>query len=116
MFRLWPKKHLTNRVTFCYNVKLSCILEGYYLYTAASVRYANQTGRLKSISIHPNGKAQCLSFWYHMYGPNIGGLNLYVQSRPSLGTPLWKRSGSQGNQWKQATVTLPSTGTYNVSI
>jgi len=24
---------------------------------------------------------QCMSFWYHMYGPHVGALNIYLQVR-----------------------------------
>lgn len=92
------------------------ISEGYYMYTAASVRYANQTARIESPQITPRGKSQCLTFWYHMYGPNIGVMNLYVKKRPTLDSPLWTRAGDQGNQWQQGVVTLPSTGSYTVSL
>ncbi|WAR02788.1 MLRP1-like protein, partial [Mya arenaria] len=51
---------------------------------------------------------------YHMYGPNIGTMNLYVKNRPSLGNPIWSRSGTQGNSWTQGAVVLPTTGTYTV--
>ena len=84
--------------------------------TSANSRTANQTARIKSPQIRPRGQTQCLSFWYHMYGANVGTLNLYVQNLPTLGSPTWTRSASHGNQWNQGTVTLPSTGTYSVSI
>ena len=89
--------------------------EGYYILTSATSRTVNQKARIQSPQINPGGKSQCLTFWYHMYGANVGSLNLYVQTRPTLGSPFFTKSGSAGNSWKQASVTLPSTGTYNVS-
>ena len=53
-----------------------------------------------------NGK--CLKFWYHMYGPHINTLSVYVVvGRNYTGqTPFWRRTGTQGNKWIEAQVTL----------
>lgn len=46
-------------------LKLWSILSGgYYLLTSASVRNVNQTARIESHPVTPNGQAQCLTFWY----------------------------------------------------
>uniref|UniRef100_A0A8C5KA59 MAM domain containing 4 n=1 Tax=Jaculus jaculus TaxID=51337 RepID=A0A8C5KA59_JACJA len=49
---------------------------------------------------------ECLSFWYHMYGPQIGTLRLVLRRDGEEGTQLWTRSGTHGNRWHQAWVTL----------
>ena len=36
-----------------------------------------------------------LTFWYHMYGTSIGGLNVYIVNGYRL-TLLWTLSGNQG--------------------
>ncbi|XP_052037810.1 apical endosomal glycoprotein [Apodemus sylvaticus] len=48
---------------------------------------------------------ECLSFWYHLYGPQIGTLRLAMR-REGEDTLLWSRSGTHGNRWHQAWVTL----------
>lgn len=40
------------------------------------------------------GGPRCLSFWYHMYGSDMGTLSV---SRN--GTQLWTKTGDQGNTW-----------------
>lgn len=54
------------------------------------------------------------AFRYHMHGGAIGTLNFYVKTKPALETPTWTRSGDNGDQWQQAAVALPATGTYSV--
>ncbi|KAM6170149.1 apical endosomal glycoprotein [Rhynchocyon petersi] len=54
----------------------------------------------------PTALTECLSFWYHLHGPQIGTLRLAVQQEGEMETVLWSRSGSHGNQWHQAWATL----------
>ncbi|XP_052581213.1 apical endosomal glycoprotein isoform X1 [Peromyscus californicus insignis] len=49
---------------------------------------------------------ECLSFWYHLYGPQIGTLRLAMKKDGEEDTLLWSRSGTHGNRWHQAWVTL----------
>ncbi|GAB1286077.1 Apical endosomal glycoprotein [Apodemus speciosus] len=62
----------------------------------------------------PAVSKQCLSFWYHLYGPQIGTLRLAMRTEGEEDTLLWSRSGTHGNRWHQAWVTLhlqPEAGT-----
>lgn len=45
----------------------------------------------------------CLSFWYHMYGKDIGTLAVYGKtgSTPKL---LWAQSGDKKSNWLNARV------------
>jgi len=45
-----------------------------------------------------------ISFWYHMYGSNIGSLRV----NDANGATLWEKSGTQGNAWAQATAVVGS--------
>ncbi len=47
-----------------------------------------------------------LSFWYHMYGANIGTLDVEVSNDCSAWTNVWTLSGDQGNTWFNANVSL----------
>ena len=50
---------------------------------------------------------QCtFKFWYHMWGPSIGTLNVFYR-RNSKDLLQWTRTRNQGNQWNQGVVTLP---------
>ncbi|XP_021371353.1 MAM and LDL-receptor class A domain-containing protein 1-like, partial [Mizuhopecten yessoensis] len=57
---------------------------GYYIFTESSNRHANQRALLQSILVSQTGP-HCLTFWYHLYGSNIGTLNLYVQTGATRG-------------------------------
>ena len=88
---------------------------GHYMYIESSApRRAGQKARLISKS-YPASNAECLSFWYHMYGTNIGTLNVYTMSFNRLSSAAWSLSGNQGNQWKRAQVTLQSQNQFYVS-
>lgn len=91
---------------------------GAYIYTEASSRTVNQTARLQSVLVRPTRTTatSCLSFWYHMYGSNIGALNIYIQRGALLGSPLWTRKGTQGNKWINAKITISQTTQYNVRM
>lgn len=80
--------------------------EGYYVYIDASFpRKLNDTARLISAVINPPSE-KCLSFWYHMFGTHVNTLNLYLKTHGNLGTPVWVKSGTQGNTWLPASVNL----------
>lgn len=49
---------------------------------------------------------ECLSFWYRLYGPQIGTLCLAMRREREEDILLWSRSGTHGNRWHQAWVTL----------
>lgn len=61
---------------------------------------------------------QCMNFWYHMYGANIGTLRIWILPNGTVNPiPLWELQNAQGNQWKQGSIALPKqTGTFMVSF
>ncbi|WP_340201942.1 tyrosinase family protein [Ascidiimonas sp. W6] len=57
-----------------------------------------------------NSSLSRVSFNYHMYGSTMGTLALQVSNSTTSGyTQIWSRTGDQGNSWRSATVTIPST-------
>ncbi|XP_006863859.1 PREDICTED: apical endosomal glycoprotein [Chrysochloris asiatica] len=54
----------------------------------------------------PAAPTECLSFWYHLHGPQIGTLRLSMRQEGTMETVLWSRSGTHGNRWHQAWATL----------
>ncbi|XP_078334103.1 MAM and LDL-receptor class A domain-containing protein 1-like [Crassostrea virginica] len=89
--------------------------KGYYVYIEASSRRQNESAQIRSPQISPStgSNTLCLTFWYSMFGANIGALNLYTQTQAILGNPVWKRRGNQGNQWRQAQVTVSLAVPFN---
>ncbi|CAB3990325.1 MAM and LDL-receptor class A domain-containing 2-like [Paramuricea clavata] len=78
---------------------------GWYLYIEyieASNQKPNGTARL--ISPSTTKAKSCLIFFYHMFGANVGELQVYVKSGGKMGLPVWRRSGDQGDKWLQAHV------------
>ncbi|KAH9494984.1 hypothetical protein Btru_018320 [Bulinus truncatus] len=66
-----------------------------------------QKARLISATMKSTS-AQCLTFYYHMYGKNMGTLNIYTKSSGRLSSPIWTTSGQQLNIWLPGQVTLSS--------
>ena len=60
---------------------------GYYVYTEVSGRVADTDARIGAADLDLDDDS-CLTFWYHMYGSEIGELNVYW--RDSL---VWSKTG-----------------------
>lgn len=90
----------------CFTLLFPEISDGYYIYTEVSTAATNHTARIQSKTITPQEDVQCLTFWYHMYGDSTGTLNFYIKTGSGLGSIVWTRTGSQGNQWTKAAVTI----------
>lgn len=60
---------------------------------------------------------QCMNFYYHMYGPTVGTLRIWILPNGTVNPiPLWELKNNQGNQWNQGRIALPrQTGTFMVS-
>ena len=53
---------------------------GYYIYIeTSSPRILGDKARIMSGPIAANSE-YCLEFWYHMFGPDIDALNIYLSS------------------------------------
>lgn len=57
-----------------------------------------------------NTNGQCLSFWYHSYGADVGSLTVYksLSSSDDL-YPLWKINYNFGDIWNAAEITIEKT-------
>uniref|UniRef100_A0AAY5KAR3 MAM domain-containing protein n=2 Tax=Esox lucius TaxID=8010 RepID=A0AAY5KAR3_ESOLU len=85
---------------------------GYYLYIESSApSTVGSVAQLKSLLLPPAGaQGYCLSFWYHMFGPTVGSLSMVLHTTQSrVGTPMWHRAHTQGDEWRlaQSHVTSP---------
>ncbi|KAG7476848.1 hypothetical protein MATL_G00087170 [Megalops atlanticus] len=65
------------------------------------------SGRLLSFPHLPTPAEHCLSFWYKLYGPQTGTLNVKVLSDDGVEVLLWTRSGAHGNTWHEGQCPIP---------
>ena len=87
---------------------------GYYIYIETSnPRRANDKARLQSALI-TSISTHCLHFYYHMYGPHVNLLNIYLKTGSQLGSPVWTQRRTQGNQWIRADVDISSNRSYTI--
>ncbi|XP_056591810.1 MAM domain-containing protein 2 isoform X1 [Triplophysa dalaica] len=79
---------------------------GHYLYIEASFMPPGNKARLLSSSLRGSREAQCLQFYYHMYGSGTGQLSVYLQTgQEDKETLLWTRYEEQGVSWLRASIT-----------
>ncbi|CAH3142232.1 unnamed protein product [Porites lobata] len=79
--------------------------KGYYMYIeTSSPRVQGDNAKLKSRPLKFSG-TMCLSFYYHMYGSDIGSLKVSIN-----GKEVFSRSGNKGNAWLKASVSISSIG------
>ncbi|MBQ4819349.1 M14 family zinc carboxypeptidase [Aquimarina sp. MMG016] len=85
----------------------------FYMYTEASgstTGYPNKVAILNSPCIDlSNLLGVSLEFGYHMYGTNMGTLEVLVSTdNGGSYTSIWSQTGNQGNSWNQSTIDLTS--------
>lgn len=80
----------------------------FYAYVEASTCTTSQIRTLTSPCYNLAGKASAsFTFYYNMYGVNMGTLNLKVSNdNGATWTTLWTLSGDQGTAWHPVTVNL----------
>ncbi|KAG7165100.1 MAM and LDL-receptor class A domain-containing protein 2-like 1, partial [Homarus americanus] len=74
-----------------------------------------KTGTLTSPAYHSVG-VQCLRFWYHILGDNVGELSVQVADQAGSGvfTPFWSHENNTFEMWSLGMVTLPNLQKYVV--
>lgn len=86
------------------------------LLETSSPQKQGDTARLISTAEQPeNGR--CLQFWYHMYGANIGRLNVYINTDTTDNTSrtlLWSRGANVGDVWRKAHIPTEYTESFRV--
>ncbi|CAF1276484.1 unnamed protein product [Adineta steineri] len=89
--------------------------QGHFMYIGYPQK-AGYKARLISVVEEPE-KGRCLEFWYHMYGQNIGQLNVYANTNTSnndVRTLLWSRSANIGDVWRKALVSTEYTVPFRI--
>eukprot|EP00057_Strongylocentrotus_purpuratus_P018006 XP_011672480.1 PREDICTED: MAM and LDL-receptor class A domain-containing protein 2 [Strongylocentrotus purpuratus] len=89
---------------------------GWYMYVGITPDSGTRWAVLSS-RMHRNAAASCeVRFWYHMYGEDIGSLQLYIQEEKILMMP-WYQTGSQGDTWHEGIAALGRIpGGFNVKF
>jgi len=85
---------------------------GCYLYTESGWACSNADAVLLSPRFELDAMPfAMLSFWYHMYGSDMGSLTLqiFTPQQPAWQT-IWQQSGNQVNQWLHAVIPLEQYG------
>ena len=111
---MWSWSPLPSATHFSLWKFLSFLGTYIYIETSGLNRRLGEKARLESeIFQATNGK--CFSFWYHMYGQDIGTLKVYIKDAVSEKL-LQTYNGSQGNLWKEGEVGLYSRTNFKVTI
>lgn len=63
------------------------------MYIEATLQNDNQVARLVSGNYTPPAHAECIRFWYHMYGQDVGTLRIYVQRAGQRGSAVFSAKG-----------------------
>lgn len=63
------------------------------MYTEVSFAQKGWTARLQSPTYTYKNAAKCASIWYHMYGTNIGKLDILLGVSGAKRTTLWSANG-----------------------
>ncbi|XP_075060547.1 MAM domain-containing glycosylphosphatidylinositol anchor protein 1 isoform X2 [Mixophyes fleayi] len=97
--------------------------EGFYMFIEASKpRKLGDKARLVSPMYNITNKfpshkvSYCVSFYYHMYGRDIGYLNvlLRVMNIGTTNSTVWTKNGNLGNKWQHASVQISPSGPFQV--
>lgn len=94
---------------------------GHYMYfesslsAALSSRSTGERAILESPNIQGATRACTMTFYYHMYGIDIGSLVIYLRSDTTI-QMMKNITGDQGNQWNKGNVTFFSVTDYRVHI
>ncbi|XP_048590312.1 uncharacterized protein LOC5511434 isoform X2 [Nematostella vectensis] len=86
---------------------------GTYLFIEAS--YPRGMGDFARITSPPLTGPQCLMFWYHMYGGDMGRLIVQVNTTGGV-RALWFKAGEHGQTWRAAQVDIQEKGEFNIFI
>ncbi|KAJ1525640.1 hypothetical protein ONE63_008858 [Megalurothrips usitatus] len=92
---------------------------GGYVYIDSSYpRRPGDTARLESELLPPSDPLfpNCLRFWFHMFGVDVGSLRLLLVSESGRERTAWALTGDAGNAWFRGAVTLAEPQPFRVVI
>jgi subtilisin family serine protease len=82
----------------------------YYIYVeSSSPNYPSKVGIINSPCIDlTNETSATYNFAYHMYGANMGTIELQASTDGANWNAIWTKSGDQGNSWYNQAINLSS--------
>ena len=83
------------------------------MYIEATGQQINDTAEIMSPLYPAATQGHCFTFWYHMYGADVGSLNVF-QKYGNKRYFLWGMQGDRGNVWKKTQITIKNSVTYEV--
>ncbi len=90
------------------------------MYIEASGKPIGYHARLESPILQSFGGSEsvskCLSFYFNMFGADMGQMNVYLVFIDGLKELLWKRSGNQDKAWHHGILTFTPFSTFKVGI
>ncbi|XP_013416614.1 MAM domain-containing glycosylphosphatidylinositol anchor protein 1 isoform X2 [Lingula anatina] len=93
---------------------------GYYMYIETSPPLKpGDKARLTTPPMAMSKDGYCVQFYYHMFGYSTGSLSVYVNTGKDgrmRKTPVWTRTGNQGNIWHKAQVRLVAVDKVQVTF
>nr|XP_054757008.1 MAM and LDL-receptor class A domain-containing protein 2-like [Lytechinus pictus] len=89
-------------------------INGYYMYAEADGHLLGEHASLLSVPMATGSQGMCVTWWYHMYGPDVNRLEVYAQRSGGGDEVLWSRSGDQGNEWMVGQVYV--TGDFTIKF
>ncbi|XP_042354379.1 MAM and LDL-receptor class A domain-containing protein 1-like [Plectropomus leopardus] len=88
----------------------------YYCLPSSNDDRNGQKAKMSS-PLYPAGKGACVQLWYHMYGRDMGTLNVYQHSEDGKQTLIFSQTGDQGRLWRIAQASLlPHVQPYRIVV
>ncbi|XP_033109454.1 MAM and LDL-receptor class A domain-containing protein 1-like [Anneissia japonica] len=89
---------------------------GFYMFIETSLpSQPGDKARLQSPFQNNTSPSYCVEFWYHMYGPTVEELKVFIKiDGETLTTPVWTLSGNRGDYWHRGTADVQPTGRFSI--
>ncbi|XP_005998456.1 neuropilin-2 isoform X2 [Latimeria chalumnae] len=84
---------------------------GSYLYMETNEKRERMRARILSPIIQSMQGPFCMVFRYHMHGTSVGSLRVSLLTENQKEVLLWAMSETQGNDWKEGRIVLPTSST-----
>ena len=111
-------EHTVTMVVICFaSFGLSFGLTGYYMYIEASSPRKKGDNAMIGSAVFTSTSTCKVRFFYHMYGRDIGTLNVYIRTNTTGPMrKIWSKTGDQGDKWVKATASISVPTNFQVSV